>query len=149
MSVKGSLTYRITELRGRTDDLYKRTAERVSEEIVDEARHILEATGRINTGELYNSIYAVPARRGPDGYTSAARTDLDYAQYVEWDTVPHIIEPDKRKALRFTSVAGVHFARRVKHPGTNGVHFMSGGANRVQARIRQIGEEQLERWSRD
>ena len=149
MSVKGSLTYRLEELRGRTDDLYKRTAERVSAEIVDEARGILERTGRIDTGELYNSIYEVAPRRTPNGYRSSAQTDLDYAPFVEWDTVPHIIEPRDVTALHFNSASGEHFARRVHHPGTQGVHFMSGAANRVQARIEQIGDEELARWSRD
>ncbi len=149
MSVQGSLTYRIEQLRGRTDDLYKRTANRVSDEMVEEARNILTTTGRIASGELYNSIYAVPARRGPDGYTSGAATDKDYAPFVEWDTVPHVIEPRDVRALHFNSRQGEVFAARVRHPGTQGVHFMSGAANRVQARINHIGEEELARWSRD
>ena|SRR5438128_1943173 len=63
-----------------------------------------------------------------------------YAAYTEYGTRPHQIVPVRRKALRFAigknarlsgsprKGAAVVFAKRVRHPGTRGMHWARRGA---------------------
>jgi hypothetical protein len=48
-----------------------------------------------------------------------------YLGFEHDGTVPHIIRPRRRKALRFIAGGGIVFARRVNHPGTRGSHFLT------------------------
>ena len=44
-----------------------------------------------------------------------------YATFVHWGTKPHLIKPNKKKALRWPSGgSGFVFAKFVKHPGHKG-----------------------------
>jgi hypothetical protein len=52
-------------------------------------------------------------------------TDLAYAMFEHDGTVPHLIRPVRRQALRFPAGGGVVFARQVRHPGTAGSHFLT------------------------
>lgn len=48
-----------------------------------------------------------------------------YLGYHHDGTVAHTIRPRRRKALRFISGGRVVFAKRVRHPGTEGTHFLT------------------------
>ena len=56
-------------------------------------------------------------------------TAVDYAFPVEFGSRPHIIKPKTKKALRWKdkSTNEYIFAKKVKHPGTKGRHFMLKG----------------------
>ena len=47
-----------------------------------------------------------------------------YLGYILYGTGPHVILPNRAKALRFASGSGVVFATRVDHPGTSANNFV-------------------------
>lgn len=87
-------------------------ADRLGPAIADDARRYCP----VDTGALKESIehhmegqdLIVSATGGADGRT--------YAAYVELGTEPHVILPDKKKALFWEGAA--HPVGRVNHPGT-------------------------------
>ena len=83
----------------------------------------------VDNGELRASI------KGMRTFNGAEISMLDYAKYVEYGTPPHIIRPNKRKALKFEpgrkqrleSGRGSKrevFAKEVRHPGTRPQPFI-------------------------
>lgn len=64
------------------------------------------------------------------------RIDVPYAAVVVEGSRPHIIEPRRKKALRFKSGGETVFAKRVHHPGTKPNPFM-------ETAIRPATEAQL------
>ena len=49
---------------------------------------------------------------------------VDYGKHVEFGTLPHIITPKNKKALKFKSGGKTIFAKRVNHPGTRPNNFI-------------------------
>lgn len=70
------------------------------------------------SGNLRSSIHAF---RQPNGDITIGPT-ADYAEYVEFDTRPHIIESHGPWPLR--TEWGRVLGRIVHHPGTHGQHFI-------------------------
>lgn len=108
--------------------------------VVNEARR----TGlfRDRTGRLRRSIL-----RGPvTGSVAGGDLSLDlragglggvsYAEHVHDGTRPHVIEPSRRKALRFSGGGRFVFARRVRHPGTAPRPFMT---RAFEAKAEEVG----------
>lgn len=52
---------------------------------------------------------------------------INYATFVLYGTRPHDIKPDKKKALRFSSVGDFVFTKLVHHPGYKGDNFLHDG----------------------
>lgn len=55
---------------------------------------------------------------------ATVRFDVEYAEFVNDGTRPHVIRPRTAKALRFTVGGRVVYARVVRHPGTRGTRFL-------------------------
>jgi hypothetical protein len=49
---------------------------------------------------------------------------VEYALAHHEGTKPHIIRPDRAKALRFTSGSRIIYSRAVKHPGTRANRYL-------------------------
>lgn len=90
-------------------------AEAAAEEL---ARLFLaEARSRapVLTGALRESIRL--SRQGAASF--AVEASAPYSGYVEYGSGPHVIEPVRARALRFTVGGETVFAKRVKHPGSS------------------------------
>lgn len=70
----------------------------------------LAATARTQLATSGRGSIAAQAIIGRDGLTP-------YLGYVMYGTGPHVIRPNRARALRFATSSGVVFATRVNHPG--------------------------------
>jgi hypothetical protein len=52
-------------------------------------------------------------------------SDLSYARLHHEGSRPHVITPNKRQALKFSSKGAVIFAQRVLHPGTKPNRYLT------------------------
>jgi hypothetical protein len=100
--------------------------------IFDTHREILQNTP-VQTGRLRSSI--VIEKEG-DGWIIG--TPVEYAEYVELGTPPHIIVPKIKKALKFNVGGEEVFAKKVNHPGTQGSHMFLKGVNYFEANLNNI-----------
>ncbi|MDN5919087.1 MAG: hypothetical protein L0I76_29000 [Pseudonocardia sp.] len=91
-----------------------------------------------HTGLLQSTIRTQLSRRPrpsasggsrPAALAIAGREGLTpYLGYVLNGTNPHVIVPNRAKALRFVSGGQVRFAKRVNHPGTRAKPFVQDSA---------------------
>jgi len=81
-----------------------------------------DRTGEL-TGSIEGYLDAAASPQGGEavGYLNAKKR---YASFVEAGTAPHVIVPSRARVLRWEDDAGVHFARRVQHPGNPQLPFM-------------------------
>lgn len=81
-----------------------------------------KATARVmaphRSYELRDSIDAHVGTVSAMGAEGEIVATADHASMVVEGTKPHIIEPRRKRMLRFEGVSGTVFARRVRHPGT-------------------------------
>ncbi|MEM1562782.1 MAG: HK97 gp10 family phage protein [Candidatus Bathyarchaeia archaeon] len=97
-------------------------------------RRMLELTP-VRTGGLRNSIRKdVDESRLQAQIGAAAK----YAPYVEFGTRPHLIEPVRARALRFTVGGEIVFARLVRHPGTKPQWFVRRAAEETIAALKEL-----------
>jgi len=61
---------------------------------------------------------------------AVAGTNVDYAPHIEFGTKPHIIEPKRKKVLRFFIGGKAVFSKKVRHPGTRASSFLRWAAER-------------------
>lgn len=112
------------------DDILKEVSFKVHREIVE--------TCPVDSGRLRESI--VIEKDGEDSFRIG--TDVEYASGVENGTVPHIIVPKEKKALRWKGPDGkFRFAKKVHHPGTAGHHFFMRAAAKIPRFIREAIEK--------
>jgi len=71
----------------------------------------------VQTGALRGSIH-FRLKRGVLGLQLHVGSPLPYAYLHHEGTRPHIIVPNKRQALRFSSASRIVYTRSVRHPGT-------------------------------
>lgn len=90
----------------------------------------------VDTGRLRNSIKV----KAIDG--GILIWMADYGKMVEFGTVPHIIRPVNKKALKFKSGKEVVFAKEVHHPGTRPNPFIR---NTLQTKLQQIVTEEIQK----
>lgn len=93
---------------------------RMSQAAYDEAQR---GAGRhVRTGAMFQSLYnrSVPNGREVGHDTQRA----PHAVFVQFGTRPHVIEPSKKKALRWAVGGRFQFATRVNHPGYRGDAYM-------------------------
>lgn len=84
------------------------------------------------TGLLAGTIRTqlTTAKGGPAAQAIAGREGVTpYLGYHVFGTGPHVITPNRAKALRFASGAGVVFAARVNHPGNRANRFIQESLN--------------------
>ena len=124
----GALQSRLTAI-GNTQGLMQRLALQV----VAEQKRLVPR----KTGNLGRSIHVQNVTRTSASVIASA----NYAAFTEYGTRPHEIVPRAKKALRFAvganrrlsgsprSGSPVVFAKRVRHPGTRGMHWAQRGAD--------------------
>ena len=99
----------------------------------------------VSTGRLKNSI---KVKSTTEGIIIAM---VDYAKFVEFGTLPHIIKPKSKKALKFeigkkARLEGtkkgkdIVFAKEVHHPGTRPNPFIR---NTIQNKLKKIIIEEI------
>lgn len=80
-------------------------------------------------GALERSIFK---RRVDGGWEVGHDSQVaPYARFVHDGARPHVIEPDKRKALRWPVPGGFAFAKKVHHPGYKGDAWLRRAANQA------------------
>ena len=75
------------------------------------------------TGRLRQSIHSRQSRTAY-GQMVWIGSEVQYALAHHEGTKPHIIKPNKAKALRFTAGTRVIYSRAVKHPGTRANRYL-------------------------
>jgi len=101
----------------------------------------------VDTGRLKNSIKVRETNYGIVIWMA------DYGRFVEFGTLPHIINPKDKKALKFEvgkkerlgkkgQKARFVFAKEVKHPGTRPNPFIR---NTIQNKLKEIILEEISR----
>lgn len=87
------------------------------------------------TGKAERSIEAEVRRKG-SVVTGTVYTALDYGVYLHEGTKAHLIEPRRKKALRWTQGNQFRFARRVRHPGYAGDPYIYNALDAEESVIR-------------
>ncbi|MCS7145342.1 MAG: HK97 gp10 family phage protein [Nitrososphaerota archaeon] len=108
----------LEELEAALRKLAAELDSRADEELGELARLFLEearARTPVKTGRLRDSI--VIRREAHAKYSVEATAP--YAGYVEYGSGPHIIEPTKASALKFSISGKTVYTRRVRHPGSS------------------------------
>jgi hypothetical protein len=75
------------------------------------------------TRRLQQSIHSRQSRTAY-GQMVWIGSEVKYALAHHEGTKPHIIKPDKAKALRFTAGTRVIYSRAVRHPGTRANRYL-------------------------
>lgn len=102
-----------------TDDLYENAKKRVRRH-TKTGRMENNLTQRVNKRALEGEVYI-----SDDGMlTDWNGKPTNYALFVHFGSKPHVIEPKKKKALRWSSVNGFVYAKKINHPGYRGDPFM-------------------------
>lgn len=125
------LTFRLDGLNEVTREI-KRYERRKIEQIKDlvaetitnaESEAISKTpTGEVNGGNLKSSWF-VDYFNG--GLTAELSNSAEYAYWVEYGTVPHVIRPKNSRVLAFQGDSGMVFVKQVNHPGTNAQPMLS------------------------
>lgn len=68
-----------------------------------------------------------------------------YGRFVRQGTRPHEIRPVRANALRWEDGSGVHFAKKVNHPGTKPNPYHKRALDRVQGAITLMAERSGQR----
>ena len=63
---------------------------------------------------------------------------INYATFVLFGTRKHIIKPNKKKSLRFSSVSSFVFSKLAKHPGYKGDNFLKNARDDIFAKLDKI-----------
>jgi hypothetical protein len=133
------------------EELEERVAERTPVAEIPEAYSgsygswIGDRKGR-RPGTMKRSWRRTPprVRPGPSVSVTVYNED-DRAQFVEWDTRPHIIRARNRGGLlRFPMGSNFLYRRQVSHPGTEGVHMMRDSLAEMEIRWAEIALGVLE-----
>lgn len=98
--------------------------------------------GRHNkTGALFQSLYnrSIPNGREVGHDTGRA----PHAIFVQLGTRPHVIMPNKKKALRWSSGGKFFFAGKVNHPGYRGDAYLIDAATQAVRQFAAIVDTAL------
>ena len=85
------------------------------------------ADAHTKTGAMRQSLFARAIPKGREVGHDLQRAP--HALFVQFGTRPHVIEPNKRKALRWASGGQFFFAKRVNHPGYRGDAYLARAAD--------------------
>lgn len=134
MAVRGSNP---AVLRRVLESATEKALTRAAVAVVNEAR----SNSRVDTGRLRNS-YTFSLRGGsPETMEMRVGSNLEYAEYDEAGTKPHVIRPKSGKALAFKwpgapsgarkSKKGLYVYASVQHPGTLASNTLKNALNKV------------------
>jgi hypothetical protein len=93
------------------------------------------------TGALFQSIYNRAVTNGRSVGHDPSRAP--HALFVVFGTRPHVITPNKKKALRWVGPGGFVFAKKVNHPGYRGDDYMSEARDNAVLQFQKITAEAL------
>lgn len=85
------------------------------------------ADAHTKTGAMRQSLFARAIPKGREVGHDLQRAP--HALFVQFGTRPHVIEPSKKKALRWPSGGAFAFAKRVNHPGYRGDAYLARAAD--------------------
>ena len=102
------------------------------------------------TGRLERNAYVKPIDNGVEGgikdngmMVNWKGKKYNYAYFVHEGTRSHLIEPNKKKALRWESGGKFVFAKKVQHPGYKGDPFLKNAAQKTFKRLNEIFTNEL------
>lgn len=124
-----------------------RGVERGVEDAANEARsthRYKDRTGAL-TGSIRGFLRAAASPVDGGEALGVLEASARYASYVEEGTTPHVIEARRAKALRWVDSDGVHFAKRVNHPGGRSIPFMGPAVLKVERVVEVEVELAIER----
>lgn len=98
------------------------------------------------TGALERSLYNKKITGGRE--VGHAAQVAPYARFVHWGTRPHVIQPKKRKALRWPVDGKFIFAKRVHHPGYKGDPWLLKAVDEASRNFDQIVAGSLKKVSK-
>lgn len=81
------------------------------------------AAGHHKTGALIDGTKVTQFRTSPTTWRILAENKTVQAATTNSGARPHLIEPRRARALRFSSGGSIVFARRVHHPGNRASHW--------------------------
>lgn len=87
-------------------------------------------TGRLRSAWLHETTSSI------GGTVGRVHNEVQYGPDVEYGTVAHDIVPSNKKALYWKGAG--HPVRRVRHPGTRGVHMAAEGLQASRSAILTI-----------
>lgn len=138
-----------------TIEASRRMAQTGTQELHDEARDRTPVNAdpqphsKRAPGTMKRSWRVIDAHPTANGFAGEAVNDDRAAEFVEWDTRPHVIRPKTARSLRWYEDGVPVFAAEVHHPGTQGVHMMRDAAAVIDANFDRILAADVERWRRD
>jgi len=119
--------YRDFEYLG--DEFEKEVIKDITLKTYEETKSLV--TPHNKTGNLYDNIkYRLSDREGKvfvDDYNMLVEWGgrrVNYALFVHFGTRPHIIKPNRKKALRWSSNGRFVFSKKVRHSGYRGDPFL-------------------------
>lgn len=126
-------------LRRLPEALEKKTILRMSQVGYDEAQR---GAGRHNkTGALFQSLFNRAIPKGREVGHDPRRAP--HAVFVQLGTRPHVILPNKKKALRWASGGRFFFAGKVNHPGYRGDAYLINAATLAVREFSKILDQAL------
>jgi hypothetical protein len=101
-------------------------------------------SGAVRDAWLRTAVERYRGRAGFDAYESRVQNDHWRANWAEWGTGPHRIEPDDERAIETPEGprAGAD------HPGYPGAHMASRAAHEVEAEFPALAQDELQAWAK-
>ena len=129
------------DLKALTPTLERQVIARMAAVAADKMRD--GAASHNVTGNLWGSVYD---RKIPSGREVGHDPQkAPYAPFVVFGTRPHVIKPNKKKALRWAASGKFIFAKFVNHPGYVGDPYHIAAADEATRRFAAIVDEELKR----
>ena len=100
------------------------------------------ADAHTKTGAMRQSLFARAIPKGREVGHDLQRAP--HALFVQFGTRPHVIEPSKKKALRWPSGGAFAFAKRVNHPGYRGDAYLARAADDAVRQFAAIVDRALQ-----
>ncbi|NUO48732.1 MAG: hypothetical protein HOV80_07740 [Polyangiaceae bacterium] len=111
--------------------------ERAVEAVVIYGSMAAKADAPVETGRLKDSLEGVVTRSSSTSAEGVVRARVKHMRFVIEGTEPHVIEPKRKKALKFNGAGGIVFARRVNHPGTRPNDFLADARREAEETLRR------------
>jgi HK97 gp10 family phage protein len=121
---------RRTGLTRKGKDKFKKKLRSLGFQIEREAKQ----NAPVDTGRLRGSITTKVEDLG-NVLKVKVGTNVEYAPYVEFGTLPHVITPDQAEALQWMDpeTGEPVFASKVEHPGTEAQPFLLPAVDTIRA----------------
>lgn len=133
------ITQLLGDLKPLPEAVEKRVIQNMSQIAYNSAQ---KGAGRhFKTGALFQSLY----NRGVTGGRAVGHdpSRAPHAMFVIFGTRPHVIKPNKKKALRWVGPGGFVFAKKVNHPGYRGDDYMGRAKDDAIAQFQKITRDAL------